>query len=362
MNYKYYIAALFFINSFSLHASDTIKKRSSVKEIQVAYAEKTGNPYLIQKQQQQLIHEQFKKDIKIIKEWNDQEGGNNAGSAIGRIAKNIDSLKLLPSYKDFQDLDLSKILTRCNTFKHYSNVPVNGISNLQIILIALAPHNASAFNFYSTVYLKTIVPKQHIIDKPSLSIVDAVADAHEIIKIVNPIATSIPNQISQQPQQLASDNAENLQIILGSTPNNQIFQKTGEMAELKEMPQPTDLTEHQDPLPEQITTPELPQPTPSAIETPQAPVINQQKKQDPAPTFPEKSAQPKPNDASKHKNEKVASTSFYKQLFLGLGGLGTFLLILYCGKHYDKETLINFFTDPQYALTCLRRIVSGMAI
>lgn len=349
MNYKYYIAALFFINSFSLHAGDNLKKQSSVKEIQVAYAEKTGNSYLIQKQRQQLAdhtnHEHFKKDIKIIKEWNDQEGGNSAGGAVGRIAKNIEAFKILPSYKDFQDLDLSKILKRCSTFTYYSDIPMGGISNLQIILIALASHNVSAFNFYSTVYSKTMVPKQHGSIKPFLSTVDAIANAPEIIKITDPTATSIPNQIPQQPQQIASDKAKNLQIIPSSTPNNQISQETDKRHKLTS----TSDQAQQDLIPSSGSNDK--KEVRSVIETPPGLVTNEQKKQE----------QPKPNDAPKHKEERVASRSFYKQLFLGLGGLGTFLLILYCCEHYNKETLTHFFTDPQYALACLRGIVSKMA-
>jgi hypothetical protein len=343
MNYKYYITALFFINSFSLHASDTLIKRSSVKEMKVTYAQTTGNVDLIQKERQKLIdhnnHEQFKQDIKIIQEWNSQEDGNNAGSAVGRIAEKIETFKTLSSYKKFQGLDLSMILTRCSTFKHYSNRPAGGVSILQTILIALAPHNESAFNFYSTIYSKTIVPKQ-CIGKPYQFTADATADAQEIIKIITPpIPTSVPNQISQQPE-LPTPGAREQKQIEEFIDSPQDQEKTDEH----------ELTN----TPDQAEQDLMPSPAADNKEE----VENEQHK--PEPTPPQE--QPKATDAPKHKDEKVASTSFYTKLFFGLGSLGTLLLALYCSNRYDKEILINFFNNPQYALTYLRAIVSKMAI
>lgn len=211
--------------------------------------------------------------------------------------------------------------------------------------------------------------------QPELSILDA-ADQEQIEQ---PTTFAENQETADEPQQQmiiedsTPDNPKNTPTDkheLTNTPDqaqqdlmSSSATDNKEEVKLEKVPQPADLTEHQDPSPEQTTTPELPQLTPSAIETPQVPVINEQKKQEPAPTFPEKSAQPKLTDAPKHKEEKVASTSFYKQLFLGLGSVGTLFLIFYCcSKHCDKETLVNFFSNPQYALTCLRRTVLGMAI
>jgi len=95
---------------------------------------------------QKEFNELFKKHIETIKEWNEQEEPENpglAGSAVSRIAENIEFFEKLSSYKDFQTLDLSKLLAVCGKFNYYTNTSKDPISNLQKIQDALAPHNTS---------------------------------------------------------------------------------------------------------------------------------------------------------------------------------------------------------------------------
>ncbi len=353
--------------------------------------EQLAKQQLAEKKQKEL-NEQFQNHIETIDGWNAQEECDSpglAGGAVSRIAESIELFAQLPSYKDFQKLELSKLLAVCGKFNHYTRIPTTGMSKLQEIQDALAPHNTSA---------KLPDEKQPIIiEHPSdNSMLEEQGQAESSSTEASSFAKASADTTADKPLETITETSEETQMSDDDrsehdqatdseeqinapaqqdqsddpTAQEQLAIPTQDKTELteKETPQTnneqqTDTLSSTPQVEQQLDNTLVENGEPTALASKASDITTDKQGTPEVTQQPEQQTQDSviSNSTEKQKpQETTMKSSFYKKPFFWGMSICTLLAVICCHKHY-KEFFVEHFSNPSKLLSYLRTFLSPTA-